>query len=297
VNIQILDYVAAFFPFIWGLLVLFRRDLQCWSKLLLCNSLLAIGKGTFGSVTVVPDSIGWSQCKARLGPDALHFFRHEVPSPAESGMFATVTSLLSAEMFGPHHNRIGAGMRFCGDMIYSGHTFFTCLYILGVLQIVREMVKDHPELRPRTGTIIMWSMYAICIAEQCLEFALVIHNRFHYTLDVVMAIVMTLLVFTSSPVCIAAKWWASDKQHAKPAKEAVKDFDRFEKLAKEAKEHGFILIPAEEMRSEADIWLPVFCVPFCCLHGRHHLVSDAIYRKWQALSEDVEARQETEHLA
>jgi len=247
-------------------------------------------------VTVVPDSIGWSQCKVRLGPDALHFFRNEVPSPAEKGIFSTVLTLLGTEMFGPHHNRIGSGMRFCGDMIYSGHTYFTCLYILGFLQIVREMVKSHPELRPRTVVLIMWTMYFICIAEQCLEIALVIHNRFHYTLDVVMAVVMTLLVFTSSPVCIAAKWWASLRSEAEPAKEALKDNGRMKELAKEAKEYGYVLIPTEEMRSEADIWLPVFCVPFCCLHGQHHLVSNVIYRKWQ---EDHETRfaDDAEHLA
>ena len=34
---------------------------------------------------------------------------------------------------------------------------------------------------------------------------MVIANRFHYTMDVMMAILLTLLIYTSGPVAIAAK--------------------------------------------------------------------------------------------
>mmetsp|Transcript_19756 Transcript_19756/g.35118 ORF Transcript_19756/g.35118 Transcript_19756/m.35118 type:complete len:496 (-) Transcript_19756:67-1554(-) len=281
VNITVLDAVAAFFPFAWGIFVLWKQDLQCWTKILLCNSLLALGKGTFGSVTVVPDSIGWSQCKARLGPDALHFFRHEVPSPAEHGVMSTFMTLLSAETFGPDHNRLGSGMRYCGDMIYSGHTYFTCLYILGFLELLRSFLKkrlQHPETK-RKAEYILWTVYAICITEQCIEIALVLQNRFHYTLDVVMAVIMTLLTFTSSPICIAAKRWANYGGGGEIAHSAVYQDPQVQELSKQANEKGFMMVPSSDMTSDGDIWLPVFCFPFCCLHGTHHLISDEHYKR------------------
>ena len=41
-----------------------------------------------------------------------------------------------------------------------------------------------------------------------LEIFLVLSNRFHYTTDVVLAVLLTFLWYTSAPICIAAKWWA-----------------------------------------------------------------------------------------
>merc|ERR1719261_1209281 len=47
----------------------------------------------------------------------------------------------------------------------------------------------------------------VLLGEQLMEIVLVIENRFHYTMDVAMALVLTLLFFTSGPVNIAAKRW------------------------------------------------------------------------------------------
>merc|ERR1711865_1291295 len=65
VDISTLDAVAAFFPMLFGLLSFAMDDLTCWTKVLLCNSLLALGKGVFGWITVVPDSAGWARCRER----------------------------------------------------------------------------------------------------------------------------------------------------------------------------------------------------------------------------------------
>ena len=57
--------------------------------------------------------------KERLGPNALEYFR------AEGSAHSLAWDLLVTEMFGPRRNRLGSGMRFCADMLYSGHTYFT----------------------------------------------------------------------------------------------------------------------------------------------------------------------------
>ncbi|CAE7656810.1 unnamed protein product, partial [Symbiodinium necroappetens] len=56
--------------------VVYLRDVQQWTKVLLSHSVLAIGKGVFGVVTIMPDSIGWANCKARLGPSGVDFFKN-----------------------------------------------------------------------------------------------------------------------------------------------------------------------------------------------------------------------------
>eukprot|EP00440_Ansanella_granifera_P000001 gb/GFBE01000001.1/.p1 GENE.gb/GFBE01000001.1/~~gb/GFBE01000001.1/.p1 ORF type:complete len:474 (+),score=66.58 gb/GFBE01000001.1/:1-1422(+) len=289
VNLKTLDLVAAFFPCVWGILVLLTGNLQNWTKILMCNAALAIGKGAFAAMTTVPDSIGWAHCKERLGPVALEFFRNEVPDPTKHGVWSTWMTILGAELFGPGFNRIGSGMRFCGDMVYSGHTYFTVLYILAFCELLRmETKRDGSLLRISGDTkrkVVLGSLYMLCILEQCLEITLVIQNRFHYTLDVVMAVVMTLLWYTSAPICIAAKWWTAFG--TKHWHHRVTKPEHLE-LSKAARDEGFILVPRDSLISEGDVWVPAFCIPFCCLNGRHHLISDKAFDDWGVRDQEKE---------
>ncbi|CAE7922274.1 unnamed protein product [Symbiodinium sp. KB8] len=146
VPLKVLDGIALLFPFLWFLTVVYLRDVQQWTKVLLSHSVLAIGKGVFGVVTIMPDSIGWANCKARLGPSGVDFFKNRVPDPNVHGTWTTFMAILGVELAGPEQNRIGAGMRFCADMLYSGHTYFTILYILALCELVRKAIRmpDSP---------------------------------------------------------------------------------------------------------------------------------------------------------
>mmetsp|Transcript_9310 Transcript_9310/g.17165 ORF Transcript_9310/g.17165 Transcript_9310/m.17165 type:complete len:408 (-) Transcript_9310:151-1374(-) len=274
VPLKALDAVALVFPSLWFLTVLYLWDVQQWTKCLLCHSVLAIGKGVFGAVTIIPDSIGWDQCKKRLGKSGLEFFMHEVPDPTKHGMWTTSMAILGVELAGPHQNRIGAGMRFCADMLYSGHTYFTILYILALCELVPKALRNPDSglyvKNERKRRLILVLLYIFCIMQQCIEICLVLQNRFHYTSDVALAVLLTFLWYTSAPICIAAKWWAQLGKDPLPQAFDPKDM---------------VLIPAQVL--QADVWLPMFCLPFCCLMGSHHVISGRDVNSWQADGKNV----------
>lgn len=73
---------------------------------------------------------------------------------------------------------------------------------------------------------------ALCVGA---DLYLIVKTRFHYTVDIVMAIVITLLIYTNAGMALLAQWYASD---------------------------------GKRNSAEADIvWLPAILIPFCCLHG------------------------------
>jgi hypothetical protein len=241
VNIASLDLVAGFLPFAFLCSSFLTGDLIIWTKVMLCNACLAFLKGVIGLVTTIPDSSGWQNCQTRLGPDHLQYLREGLPNPFQHGLFSLFLSLIRMEIDGPMHNRVLSGMRWCADMMYSGHTYFTCLYALGIL----ELLQKQAALK-LVGRGTYWILTAIVLVEQMFEVRLVLENRFHYFMDVFVAIVMTLFCYTNGPIVIASNWWARNFHTAA----LVKD------------------------NGEGKIWVPPFCVPFCLfsrMDGYHTL--------------------------
>jgi len=73
-------------------------------------------------------------------------------------------------------------------------------------------------------------------------------DRFHYCSDIFLALVFCLFCYTNGPIVIVANWWA-------------KNFG--------------VPVACEETLHEGQVWVPPFCVPFCCfgrLDGFHELV-------------------------
>jgi len=260
VNIHVLDMVSATLPMAWGAGTILTRDLQLWTKLCTCNAFLALFKGILGMATVVPDSSGWANCKERLGASNLEFLRTGIPNPFDDGMMATFSALFKMELSGPHHDRLGSGMRFCADMMYSGHTYFTCLYALGLVELARRQTLKRMGKDSKMRHVIVYSIILFAVVEQVLEIYLVLLSRFHYTMDIIVAVVMTLLFYTNGPIVLFAKRWASGKHEVK--NQLLKDGSEF-------------LLPVKDhqMRAEGDLYVPICCIPFCSLRGYHHLVS------------------------
>lgn len=154
---------------------------------------------------------------------------------------------------------------------------------------------------------------AVLVGEQLVEIVLVIRNRFHYSMDVAMAILLTLLFFTSGPIAIVAKAWTgwkgwdkewdddgyevelitkltchlyhteeySDHLRAKKLKELWKETQPPEEglatvadIRVWAESQGLTMVPKKIIRTDGDIWIPCCCFPFCCLWGRSHIIDD-----------------------
>jgi hypothetical protein len=258
IKIQVLDYVSAALPAIFLVGTMWQKDLQLWTKMLLANSMLALWKGTLGMATIVPDSIGWKNCKARLGKEGLDYYQDHIGSPFTDGFLKMFSDIVKLEFTKPQ-------TRFCADMLYSGHTYFTCLYALGILELVRRStMKLKSKKKLRSAIIVLFSL--LVLGEQLAEIYLVLLDRFHYTMDVLAALLMVFLWYTNGPLAIASKWWSS--YPASPTSVPVPAAQRIEELRQE-----IASLQGIDARDEGDIWVPVCCVPFCCLWGYHHVVS------------------------
>merc|ERR1719329_1535897 len=86
----------------------------------------------------MPDSIGWTECKARLTPLGVSYMQHD----------HSMLDLLKAEATGVdgHH------LRWCSDMAISGHTYFTTIYALGLYEMARKVTRNPYAFTPRLKT-------------------------------------------------------------------------------------------------------------------------------------------------
>jgi hypothetical protein len=203
VNIKFLDYLAALFPFLFLCLVVAVDRPFIWTRIMLCFFILAVGKGLLSWITVVPDSKGWNACKARL-QNSSH--------PAE--WYAKKRSLDEILFISPVS-------RLCADMMYSGHTYFVAIFALGLHECARLAMSASPwHKRYVVESVIGLAAFL----QQGVEIYYVLKSRFHYTSDIVMAVVITYLLYTNSVIAVVAAWWcSSEEERAKASFEFDED--------------------------------------------------------------------------
>ena len=82
----------------------------------------------------------------------------------------------------------------CGDLIYSSHILIAMTAILAVNYYIPILVSNHRCCRK----FYLFAMYAFFLPLMCLLVLFVIAARKHYTVDVVVALYTTPLVFYAS---------------------------------------------------------------------------------------------------
>mmetsp|Transcript_74844 Transcript_74844/g.167717 ORF Transcript_74844/g.167717 Transcript_74844/m.167717 type:complete len:488 (-) Transcript_74844:64-1527(-) len=183
-----------------------KNVLQLWTKVMLCAGFLFILKGTLGAVTVVPDSSGWDVCKVRLKALGLNWMKKE--------------HSFSDMMWIDFHWLIqyGQPLRYCGDMMYSGHTFVVTLFGLGLYELIRIIQPARGQFSTSRDAknanlckmFILIGLTIFSVGEQLLEIYSVEKSRFHYTSDIIVALVVTFLLYTNGVVAIVSKKWSKD---------------------------------------------------------------------------------------
>ncbi|CAJ1395751.1 unnamed protein product [Effrenium voratum] len=169
-----------------------RFHIGLWYKTFLIACCMAIMKGVLDVVTVLPDSIGWQQCKDRLGEVGLqkmlhrHFF---------TDFAHTMAAAISDEIFGVEGKRI----RYCADMMISGHTYFACLFSLAAYKLTGAI-----ELTKR----VQFWVGLLCAFCVFLEVALVAAARFHYTVDMITSVILVVLLWDSLYLEQVASDWS-----------------------------------------------------------------------------------------
>jgi len=114
----------------------------------------------------------------------------------------------------------------------------------------------------------------LSIGEQCVEIYFVLKSRFHYTSDIVIALVLTFLFYTNSAIAVFSKQWelrgiyllwgGSPERILKDGKDpdatAASDVEKWHQK--------------DMWVSKGDVFVPWCCFPFCCMSGRNHVYSD-----------------------
>lgn len=186
-----LDAVAACFPLLFVLLAVATNNACTWTKVMISFFFLAVFKGLFSWITIMPDSSGWQVCRTRLEKNGNHTIQ----------WYAEKHSVWDFLFMDSKSGKSGL----CADMMYSGHTYFVALSALGLFELVRSVCSALPV---RRRILIEMVVALAAIFQQGAEIYVVLRSRLHYTSDVVMAVLMTLLVYTNSTIASASVWWS-----------------------------------------------------------------------------------------
>uniref|UniRef100_A0A7S1M2W0 Sphingomyelin synthase-like domain-containing protein n=1 Tax=Alexandrium catenella TaxID=2925 RepID=A0A7S1M2W0_ALECA len=310
INIHILDSVAAVFPCAFFSLSvglawwdrmsrslksrksLYLRDMRAnvlplWTKVMLCAGFLFILKGIIGAVTTVPDSSGWEVCKARLTPVGVVWMKED-----HSFLSMLVLDFWWNVVY--HHP-----LRYCSDMMYSGHTFTVTLFALGLYELVRIVRPTRNKKKAVADVQKVWLMLLLSVftvGEQGVEIYFVEKTHFHYTSDIVVALLITFLLYTNGAIALASKKWSKEGSKCfRDVWDAVKgrapeSTDAWDKAWDDAEEKDAEAIQDAKaqvapviqqnietwrhLESSGDVFIPPCCVPFCCYAGREHMYSD-----------------------
>merc|ERR1712048_1291789 len=103
-----------------------------------CAGLLFVTKGVLGAITIVPDSSGWNVSKDRLKSTGTAWMRSE---HSIYDMF-----IIDFIWVYTYHTPL----RYCADMMFSGHTFVVTLFALGAYEITRAFRLDNCPCGART---------------------------------------------------------------------------------------------------------------------------------------------------
>jgi len=230
------------FVFVVGCLWL--RDLRLWTKVFFCCATLFVWKGFLDYITTLPDSSGWQSCQVRLKPEGVQFFKevHSLPF----GEF--LTRFAEMEMFGIDVAGSESRMwpvRYCSDMILSGHTFVMFLYLLASMDLCRRLnlLFESTEAPWKSRVLrALLSMFVLCCVST--DLYLIVINHFHYTVDVVLAVMLTLLMYTNAGMAIFTDWYVE------------------------------VFEPEDNRRHTSDnglVWIPEFCIPCCWFSGYYEV--------------------------
>jgi len=171
------------------------------NKTMLVASCMAILKGTWDAMTVLPDSIGWESCKERLGEDGLAEMRNM------SFILGSFLTEVWGALFFEIASLTGERYRYCADMMVSGHTYFATIFSLSAWHQVAFLLdvywQDRHAWFKRTIKVTTSVVCAVCLAA---EITLVALARFHYTVDMVASVVLVMLLWDSTYI----EWWARE---------------------------------------------------------------------------------------
>jgi len=247
-----LDVLSGMVPVLFLAFALIAGDLRIWTKCCLCGSLLALLKAFLARATVVPDSAGWEGCKERLGPAGLRYFRAEDRLSFKSEFLFGVVDVLRLDVLGVWLEGSEGRHPFCADMMFSGHAYFCAIFSLGLYDLAR---KHTALLGLLARASCRFFVGVTLLALLCFDMESIMANRVHYTVDIVIALVLSLLLFSNPAVAAVTEYWAVGLSGGQGVLEFVCPGGNGAHCEKDV----------------GDLLVPPCCFPLCCFPGRYHL--------------------------
>jgi hypothetical protein len=200
VPLFILDFIGCFPMVLFMCLTMsaiyFKYEcIDVYNKTFIIGSMMAFFKGILDIVTIIPDSNGWYECKHRLNDKSFEFIKN---LNFNNNFIQRTLDFIYVEIFGIEHKHI----RYCADMILSGHTYFVILFSLAnykMITILFRNVKCYLKIMIKIFVLIMIFIEIILIELQ----------RFHYTVDILLAVIMVLICWNNIIIDTIASDWAS----------------------------------------------------------------------------------------
>jgi hypothetical protein len=213
-----------------------------WTRTLLVGSIIAVLKGFMAWMTVVPNPAGWAACKNGMNRDWMFGFF----GATFNVLWLWITSILGG-------NRVSQNL-VCSDAVVSSPTYFSALFALALYDAMRVQTrKMKPHFRFLYRLLGGFTLLILVIQAAHLD----LMDRRQYGAAVVLALVLTMLLYSSIPVAICVdRWltWGSGN------------------IALLAANSGQVKDPHDE----GDVVVPMCCFPFCCLHGRYYLYTASV---------------------
>jgi len=171
-----------------------NHSIGMWVKTLMVGAFCALVKGFFDMITILPDSSGLPHCEARLKATGLAALSslHFADDP-----LGTLASMLNLKTF---------KLRYCSDMMVSGHTYFAVLFSLSSYKMIKYVSRDmDTKKRDAVRSAAFFVTFACIMAEM----VMVASTNFHYTVDILASVWLVSLAWDSSHIeTLAADWSA-----------------------------------------------------------------------------------------
>jgi len=168
---QIADALPGLMLFSTAIACAVTKNLLIWNRFLMTQSFVIVLNFVAEQSTMLPSSYGFKRCKAYLG----------INSAAEDRYQFSATGS-------------------CVAMIWSGHVFHMMIggYMIGLV-----LEERFPGLKRRTfwgsrSAPLLKSVVVVVLA--CIEMSILVIDKGHYTVDMFLAMIISMLTFTNDNV-------------------------------------------------------------------------------------------------
>merc|ERR1719282_195535 len=176
------------------------HDLRLWTKVLLSGTLLAVLKGFLAWATVWPDPAGWDGCQRRLGKDGLMYFRELATGSSADGdhinLFQVIEDILLLEF----HDLFFLHKEVCADTMFSSTTSFFVLFCVGLYDAMRTCAIEAS----RRAMMLRLASSGLSLIV-LVHLILTVFSLHHYSADIVIALPLTLLVYSNPAIAVTTE--------------------------------------------------------------------------------------------